>query len=236
MFPFRGAGRWTCPSCEYTRAVVPAIPRVARRRRNAHAAPNCTPVLAAAYRQLRDAPLQPKEYLATIPSPVIPFPSARGATERNQAEGGPAKMTRTMKAAWLAGVCGILFVSAQPSRAVGTQAKPNASVTLTGCLYVDRTQFKLSDLPSGQAPKKRNWKTAFITKTEKDVDLVDALAKARLQDHIGHLSDRDRRKDQRHATRGARGQARRTLLVTPRPDTDFCRSPCPPVLERERSS
>ena len=83
----------------------------------------CRPQLHAGARgclpSVKRRPLQPKEYLATDPQPCHSFPSARGATERNQAEGGPAKMTRTMKAAWLAGVCGILFVSAQPSRAVG---------------------------------------------------------------------------------------------------------------------
>jgi len=104
-------------------------------------------------------------------------------------------MSRT-KTAWLATFCAALFV-ATPHAAAQTAkstAKPAAtpaaktavpSSSLTGCLQTDGDHFKLTNLPDGQAPKSRNWKTAYVTKSTKDVE-VSGASTLKLKDHIGH--------------------------------------------------
>jgi hypothetical protein len=58
------------------------------------------------------------------------------------------------------------------------------SVTLTGCLEADGRKYKLTDLEGAQAPKGRSWKTGFVTKKSKDVEIVGTSA-VKLGDHIG---------------------------------------------------
>jgi hypothetical protein len=105
-------------------------------------------------------------------------------------------MSRT-QTAWLAAICAAVFVAtahAAAAQAVKNTAKPAAttasktavpSSSLTGCLEHDGDHFKLTDLPDGQAPKARNWKTAYVTKSKKDVEVTGA-ASLKLKDHVGH--------------------------------------------------
>src|SRR5262245_34178956 len=106
-------------------------------------------------------------------------------------------MSRT-KTASLAAICAAVFVTtthAAGAQAVKSTAKPAATTTsktaipssssLTGCLQHDGDHFKLTNLPEGQAPKARNWKTAYVTKSTKDVE-VTAASSVKLKDHIGH--------------------------------------------------
>jgi hypothetical protein len=102
------------------------------------------------------------------------------------------------KTASLAAICAAVFVTttnAAAAQAVKSTAKPAAttsaktavpaSSSLTGCLQNDGDHFKLTDLPEGQAPKARNWKTAYVTKSTKDVE-VTAASTVKLKDHVGH--------------------------------------------------
>ena len=62
---------------------------------------------------------------------------------------------------------------------------PN-TITMIGCLESDGSNYRLADVQGNQAPKGRSWKTGFITKKTKPIDLVGAPASLKLQDHIGH--------------------------------------------------
>jgi hypothetical protein len=86
-----------------------------------------------------------------------------------------------------------------PAKAVPAKAAPaktaaarvavapvQPSDTLTGCLEADGAKYKLTGLQGTQAPKGRSWKTGFITKRSKDVEVVGASASLKLKDHVGH--------------------------------------------------
>ena len=62
---------------------------------------------------------------------------------------------------------------------------PN-SVTMIGCLETDGTSYRLADVQGNQAPKGRSWKTGFITKKTKNIDLVGAASSLNLKGSIGH--------------------------------------------------
>jgi len=61
---------------------------------------------------------------------------------------------------------------------------PN-SVTMIGCLESDGSNYRLSDVQGNLAPKGRSWKTGFVTKKAKNIDLVGAPASLKLKDHVG---------------------------------------------------
>ena len=115
-------------------------------------------------------------------------------------------MTRSMTAAATAALCAILLVTAHtstsaqgktpakvasakaaPAKAAPAKAAPvvpAGSITLTGCLEADGRKYMLTDLEGAQAPKGRNWKTGFVTKTAKDVEVTPSSS-VKLGDHIG---------------------------------------------------
>jgi hypothetical protein len=105
-------------------------------------------------------------------------------------------MSRT-STAWLGALCAVLFVTtthAAATQAVKSTATPAATTaakaaapgsSLTGCLENDGDHFKLINLPEGQAPKARNWKTAYMTKSTKDIEVTGATS-LKLKDHVGH--------------------------------------------------
>jgi hypothetical protein len=108
-------------------------------------------------------------------------------------------MNRTITAVCAAAACAITVVVSQPWAAAQTKplpAKPSAparpaqpptpSLTLTGCLHADGAKFTLSDLPQNQTPKGRSWKTAYVMKTAKDVEVTPASSSVKLKDHVGH--------------------------------------------------
>ena len=61
---------------------------------------------------------------------------------------------------------------------------PN-SVTMIGCLETDGTNYRLADVQGNQATKGRSWKTGFITKKSKPVELVGAASSLNLKGSIG---------------------------------------------------
>ena len=98
-------------------------------------------------------------------------------------------MSRGISAACTTAVCAMVMMAAQTSIAADKTAPPKAkaspSVTLTGCLRADGTKYKLTDLQGNQAHKGRSWKTGFITKSTKDVEVVGASSSVKLKDHVG---------------------------------------------------
>ncbi len=113
-------------------------------------------------------------------------------------------MARRMNAAWVAAVgLGLLMMAAQAyGAAAQTQTaaqkpvqKPAAQktapapkvpmTTMTGCLKVDGNHFELTNVEGSQAEKGRNWKTGFVTKSTKNIQVVGASAAVRLRDQVG---------------------------------------------------
>lgn len=119
-------------------------------------------------------------------------------------------MTRSITAMGTAALCAIVLAtvqigaSAQSQTAAKATAKPAAaapakpvpakpavtsanarSVTLSGCLEADGRKFVLTAPEGAQAPKGRSWKTGFVTKKPKNVELT-AASSVKLGDHLGH--------------------------------------------------
>ena len=74
-----------------------------------------------------------------------------------------------------------------PAKVVPKQATtaPSPSITLTGCLEADGRKFMLTHPEGHQAPKGRSWKTGFVTKKTKNVEVVGASSTVKLGDHPG---------------------------------------------------
>ena len=85
----------------------------------------------------------------------------------------------------------VATTTAAPAKAVAAKVavapvEPVGSVTMTGCLESDGINYRLTDLEGNQVPKTRSWKTAFITKRSKPIDVVGAPSSLGLKDHVGH--------------------------------------------------
>ena len=97
-------------------------------------------------------------------------------------------MKGTFTGASVAALGALLLLAAQPaeSKTAATKAKASQSVTLTGCLHADGGKYTLTDLKGDKAPKGRNWKTGWITKSTKNVGVVSTSSGPKLKDHVGH--------------------------------------------------
>lgn len=60
-----------------------------------------------------------------------------------------------------------------------------APVTITGCLELDDETYRLNDPAGVDVPRARSWKSGFLKKGSASIELVDALKKLRLPDHVG---------------------------------------------------
>ena len=98
-------------------------------------------------------------------APAKPAPAKAAPAKAAAAKAAPAK------------------VAAAPVVAV-VAVDPN-TVTMIGCLESDGSNYRLADVQGNLAPKGRSWKTGFVTKKTKNVDLVGAPASLKLQDHVG---------------------------------------------------
>ena len=63
-----------------------------------------------------------------------------------------------------------------------TAAEP---VTIEGCLVQDADTFHLKKTAGDDAPKSRSWKTAFLHKGSKTLEIVDARHRLNLAGHVG---------------------------------------------------
>jgi len=95
-------------------------------------------------------------------------------------------MKGTLTGASVAAIGALLMLAAQPAESKTRPAKANESVTLTGCLHADGGKYMLTDLKGDRAPKGRNWKTAWITKSTKNIEIVSTSSGPKLKDHVGH--------------------------------------------------
>ncbi len=58
-------------------------------------------------------------------------------------------------------------------------------VTIEGCLVQDDETFRLKNTAGTDAPKGRSWKTGFLHKGSKTLDVVDARHRLNLARHVG---------------------------------------------------
>jgi len=102
-------------------------------------------------------------------------------------------------ATWLAALGASLMMMS--AHAYGTMQKPVAApksapakpataanvptATLTGCLRGDGKQFELTHLRGSEAHSARSWRSGFIRKTSKNVEVVGASSAVMLKDHVG---------------------------------------------------
>ncbi len=59
------------------------------------------------------------------------------------------------------------------------------ALTITGCLERDDQKFRLTNTEGENAPRSRSWRTGFLTKRNRSVDVVDSSNRFRLPDHVG---------------------------------------------------
>lgn len=66
-------------------------------------------------------------------------------------------------------------------------ATATAPVTISGCLEmsIDRERFRLADTEGADAPKARNWRTAFLKKETTPVDLLELGDPATARKYVG---------------------------------------------------
>ena len=112
-------------------------------------------------------------------------------TAQAPAKTAPAKAAPAKVAPAKTAPAKVASTTAAPSKAVAAKVavapvEPVGSVTMTGCLESDGINYRLTDLEGNQVPKGRSWKTAFITKRSKPVDVVGAPSSLGLKDHVGH--------------------------------------------------
>jgi hypothetical protein len=74
-----------------------------------------------------------------------------------------------------------------PPKSVTAKPVANTSTTtLTGCLRMDGKQFELTHPKGSEVRIGRNWKTGFIKKTARNVEVEGASSNVMLRDHVGH--------------------------------------------------
>ena len=70
-----------------------------------------------------------------------------------------------------------------PAKPVAGSSVP--TTTLTGCLRAEGKQFELTHPQGAEVRSGRSWKSAFMKKTAKNVEVVGASSGVMLKDHVG---------------------------------------------------
>lgn len=73
--------------------------------------------------------------------------------------------------------------AADAAAAEGRRSAP--VTTLTGCLAREDAAYRLTDPAGDDAPKGRTWKTGFLKKSSRPVDLYDTANRLKLPAHVG---------------------------------------------------
>jgi len=75
---------------------------------------------------------------------------------------------------------------ARPASAQSAGAVPGAELaSIEGCLVQDANQFQLKNTSGEDAPKGRSWKSGFLHRSAKPVDVVDQSHRLNLARHVG---------------------------------------------------
>jgi hypothetical protein len=74
----------------------------------------------------------------------------------------------------------------KPASAQSAGAIPGAQLaTIEGCLIQDANQFQLKNTSGEDAPKGRSWKSGFLHRSSKPVDVIDQSHRMNLARHVG---------------------------------------------------
>jgi hypothetical protein len=74
----------------------------------------------------------------------------------------------------------------RPASAQSVGAVPGAELaSIEGCLIQDANQFQLKNTSGEDAPKGRSWKSGFLHRSAKTVDVVDQSHRLNLARHVG---------------------------------------------------
>jgi len=77
-------------------------------------------------------------------------------------------------------------IEATSASAESAAAVPGAELaTIEGCLIQDADQFQLKNTSGEDAPKGRSWKSGFLHKRAKTVDVLDQTRRLNLAGHVG---------------------------------------------------
>jgi hypothetical protein len=77
-------------------------------------------------------------------------------------------------------------IAAKPASAQSVGAVPGAELaTIEGCLVQDADQFQLKSTSGEDAPRGRSWKSGFLHKSSKTIDVLDQTHRLNLARHIG---------------------------------------------------
>lgn len=68
----------------------------------------------------------------------------------------------------------VIVKPATPENHAAAAGTTSDVTTITGCLDLDGDTVRLKDTTGANAPKSRSWKTGFLTKRSKSIELVDA--------------------------------------------------------------
>jgi hypothetical protein len=72
-----------------------------------------------------------------------------------------------------------------PESAAKASIQKSSPVTITGCLELANETFRLQDTTGVNAPKTRSWKSGFLKKGSRSIDVVDASRRLKLPSHVG---------------------------------------------------
>jgi hypothetical protein len=77
-------------------------------------------------------------------------------------------------------------IAAKPASARSVDVVPGAELaTIEGCLIQDADQFQLKKTTGEDAPRGRSWKSGFLHKSAKSVDVLDQTHRLNLARHVG---------------------------------------------------
>jgi hypothetical protein len=127
--------------------------------------------------------------IATHPADIAtadlhPEKAAPAQAQSKKAAASKAPAAAVVPAATVAADATDVNAPAMESAAKGSVLKP-APVTITGCLELDEETFRLKDTTGVNAPKARSWKSGFLKKGSRSIEVVDASNRLKLPNHVG---------------------------------------------------
>ncbi len=69
--------------------------------------------------------------------------------------------------------------------AANASAQPAEPVTIVGCLVQNDETFRLKNTAGEDAPKGRSWKSGFLKKSSKTIEVLDERHRLNLASHVG---------------------------------------------------
>jgi len=119
--------------------------------------------------------------------------TARGSESTSAAPAPVAQIADTSSAAKPSSL-----VASRPKSSATTAAKPAAGqatakapeqdaepATIVGCLVQDHETFRLKNTAGEDAPRSRSWKSGFLRKSTKTIEVLDERHRLSLASHVG---------------------------------------------------